>query len=425
MYFLPLRLFCTALAMLLALPRIRAQQITEPDTISMSSVQHYMQVLAGDSLEGRGNLQPALIKAGVFIGERFRSFGLKPYVGVTSYYHSFQPVGGPNDVEPDALWWNGKKKKAAEFLWLNDQPGMYPALSLEQFTVVRVDSFLSNALLNLPPGNSPVCIWTSDRLAKKEWVSDLVFEAVPEALHRPVLLVVATDTPVSLRLKGNAHYYEQTEYNVVGVLPGRSKANEYVYITAHYDHEGTVIGNRKRDLILNGANDDASGTTAVLALAEWFSRNPVNERTLVFVAFAGEELGLLGSYNFTRNPELKFAKADINLEMLGIPEFGKATVMVTGKNRSWLHEALEKELDTAGLQLIDDPYPDRDLYERSDNYSFVEHHVAAHTIMASTDNDPCYHQPCDQLDRIDFNNLAVLINGIRVAVTALVNQEKL
>ena len=91
------------------------------------------------------------------------------------------------------------------------------------------------------------------------------------------------------------------EYNIVGMLPGKSKPGELILFSAHYDHEGVFDRGKKKDSILNGANDNASGTTALLMLAKYFAQKNDNERTILFCAFAGEELGLLGSKDFVNH----------------------------------------------------------------------------------------------------------------------------
>ena len=101
-------------------------------------------------------------------------------------------------------------------------------------------------------------------------------------------------------------------FNVIGVLEGKSKKDEYVVISAHYDHLG-VKKEGEGDIIYNGADDDASGTTAVLALAEYFTALGTNERTLIFVTFTGEEMGLLGSRHFGKEVNAAQFVAGINI----------------------------------------------------------------------------------------------------------------
>lgn len=145
--------------------------------------------------------------------------------------------------------------------------------------------------------------------------------------------------------------------NVVGVLEGRSKPDELVIFSAHYDHLGTN-GRKRGDSIYNGANDNASGTTAVLSLAHYFAQKRNNERTLVFCAFAGEELGLLGSEAFVRNLNPGKIVAVINIEMIGDDNvFGKNSFFVTGSDYSNLLDIFQKNLQVEEFRVHGDPTP--------------------------------------------------------------------
>ena len=124
----------------------------------------------------------------------------------------------------------------------------------------------------------------------------------------------------TFNFKSRRSQEEITSANIIGVLEGKSKKDEYVIISAHYDHLGNQ--GKGEDKIYNGANDDASGVTGVLALAEYFKKIG-NERTIVFVAFTAEEMGLIGSKHFGEGIDASKFVAGINLEMIGkIPSFG-------------------------------------------------------------------------------------------------------
>jgi len=113
----------------------------------------------------------------------------------------------------------------------------------------------------------------------------------------------------------NFNFYDMLFYNVIGVLKGKSLPNEYVIISAHYDHLG-INQKMEGDNIYNGANDNASGTTAMLALAEYFKKLDNNERSIVFVAFTAEEMGLVGSRYFGKHINPNDIVAGINIEMI-------------------------------------------------------------------------------------------------------------
>lgn len=305
---------------------LRGQQ---NDTITANEVSRIINILASDSLKGRGNLQPGLLKAADFIGKEFSSVGLRPLDGLQNYFFPFYPAGGRTEVN-DSL----------------------------------------------------------------------------------------------IRISNNLPVYPMIGYNIIGLLPGKSKPKEIIMITAHYDHEG-VFSIRRGDSIMNGANDNASGTTAMIMLAKYFAKKNDNARTLMFCAFSGEELGLLGSSDFAShiiNPDKIIAC--INLEMLGIPQYGKKRVFVVGKGYSSLYNVLQKNLGKNGLKVISEPNAEKELFMRSDNYPFSQKRIPAHTIMASDDDEKCYHQPCDELYRIDVENMTTIIGAIAASIKPLISGEE-
>lgn len=104
--------------------------------------------------------------------------------------------------------------------------------------------------------------------------------------------------------------------NIIGLLEGKSKKDEFVIVSAHHDHLG-MKEDGEGDRIFNGANDDASGVTGVLALAEYFAKNEINERSILFVCFTAEEMGLVGSEYFGKGIDADKFVAGINLELIG------------------------------------------------------------------------------------------------------------
>lgn len=209
--------------------------------------------------------------------------------------------------------------------------------------------------------------------------------------------------------------------NVVGVLPGSERNGEVIIFSAHYDHMGTEAGGG--DGIFNGANDNASGTAAMLALGQYFAAQGRNRRTLVFCAFAGEELGLLGSQQFAKLVDPKKVIAVINLEMLGrTGAAGANAFFMTGTRYSSLPDIFKKALDGHKVRLRKERYSQQgDLFMRSDNYPFAQLGIAAHTVMSSDDNDPCYHRPCDEWQSINGQHLLQVTNALIQATRTLVD----
>lgn len=214
--------------------------------------------------------------------------------------------------------------------------------------------------------------------------------------------------------------YQNVLKNVIGVLPGTTKPNEIVIFSAHYDHLGSAGLNPNE--IFNGANDNASGVSALLALAHYYASRKDNSRTLIFCAFAGEELGLLGSSVFAKSFKPQSITCMINLEMLGRHEKRNLnTFFITGSDYSNLARIMRKNLSGSAVKIVREPSTDKKLFERSDNYPFAEKGVPAHSIMSSDDDDACYHQPCDKVQRLDIKNMTNVVRAIAQGVESIVN----
>ncbi len=211
--------------------------------------------------------------------------------------------------------------------------------------------------------------------------------------------------------------------NVVGILPGKSKKNEYVIFSAHYDHLGIGRPDSRGDSIYNGANDDASGTTAVIMLARYFSKEQLNERTLVFAAFTAEEIGEYGSQYFSRQFAPAAVVAMFNIEMIGTEsKWGKNSAYITGYERTDMGKILEKNLNGSPFTFNPDPYPQEGLFYRSDNASLARQGVPAHTISTSKmDSEKYYHTQGDEIGTLDMDNMARIIRSIALSSRSIVS----
>ena len=224
--------------------------------------------------------------------------------------------------------------------------------------------------------------------------------------------------------------------NVIGVLPGKSKKDELVIFCAHYDHVGTKsspVYKRQAtsaDTIYNGANDNASGISGIIALAKYFAELRNNERTLMFIAFTGEEMGLRGSSQLVPLLDPDKIIAVLNFDMIGRPINKKSGPFITGDVHSNLREILNKTLAAKDLKRYGTDYfsGDRYIYEklfmRSDNYPFVAKGIPAHTIMTSSPNDRYYHSVDDEYKTIDFEKMVKLVRAVAVASSPIISGEK-
>ena len=211
--------------------------------------------------------------------------------------------------------------------------------------------------------------------------------------------------------------------NIIGVLEGKSKKDEYVIISAHYDHLG-MKKSGEGDLIYNGANDDASGVTGVLALAAYFKKVG-HERTIVFAAFTAEEMGLIGSTYFGKEIDAAKFVAGINLEMIGkTPSFGTNTAWLTGFERSDFGKIIQKNLKGSGYQLFPDPYKNFNLFFRSDNASLARLGVPSHTFSTTPiDKDPDYHQVSDEAETLNITVITQTIQAVAIGTESIINGE--
>ncbi|HYK82864.1 MAG TPA: M28 family peptidase [Gemmatimonadales bacterium] len=236
---------------------------------------------------------------------------------------------------------------------------------------------------------------------------------------------------LTLRLKQRL-LYRASAPNVIGILPGSDPAlrHQYVFFTAHMDHLGVAgpsgtgacqpLG---ADSICNGADDDASGTAAVIENAAAFAQLvPHPRRSLVFMTVSGEEKGLWGSSFFVAHPTVPLAHvvADLNADMVG--RNWKDTIVAIGKEQSDLGATLDSvaaahpELD---MTPIGDLWPEENFYFRSDHYNFARRGVPILFFFNGTHAD--YHQASDSPDKIDAEKEARIIKLVFYLGLAIAN----
>jgi hypothetical protein len=217
------------------------------------------------------------------------------------------------------------------------------------------------------------------------------------------------------RLFGFENVPRTETWNAVAILPGDPTAG-VVLLTAHLDHLGIGPPNPAGDRIYNGADDDASGTSAVLAIAHALAHGPALRRTVVFALFGSEELGGFGNAGFLARPPvpLRSIVANLEFEMIGRPDraVGENSLWITGYDRS----TLGPELARHGAPLVADPHPAERFFQRSDNMAFARTGIVAQTV-SSFGLHKDYHHPSDELSTIDFTHLghavASMIEPIR------------
>jgi len=237
---------------------------------------------------------------------------------------------------------------------------------------------------------------------------------------------------------------EASTQNVVAVLEGKDSTlkKEYVALGAHYDHVGTnnpgcrPVGD---DKICNGADDDGSGTTSLITMAEAFSKGPRPKRSILFVWHAGEEKGLWGSEYFTRFPTipLKQVVAQLNIDMIGrskkAGDTNPANRMLTGPDEIYVigsrmmsDELADKNVavNSAYLNLkynyhYDEPNDPERLFYRSDHFNYAKHGVPIIFFFDGVHED--YHRPTDSPDKIDYQKMQSVARTIFILASELAN----
>ena len=212
--------------------------------------------------------------------------------------------------------------------------------------------------------------------------------------------------------------------NAVGILPGTDPVlrDEYIVVSAHMDHVG-VNGASVKDSIWNGADDDASGTAGVLALAEAFAQAPMR-RSIIFLTVSGEEHGLWGSAWFTSNPPVPINRvvANLNLDMIG--RNWKDSIVVIGIEHSDLGSTLARVSAAhpeLGITAMRDPWPQENFFGRSDHYNFARRGIPALFFFNGVHED--YHQPGDSPDKIDAEKESRIVRLIFHLASAVANAE--
>lgn len=237
-----------------------------------------------------------------------------------------------------------------------------------------------------------------------------------------VVFVLTDLKPVSYLFQFKQEIEELPLKNVAGILVGKSKPEEYVIFSAHYDHLGTGKANSAGDSIYNGANDDASGVTAMIMLANYFSKMNSNERSIVFVAFTAEETGGFGSSYFSTQINPDKVSAMFNIEMIGTEsKWGTNSAYITGFDKSDFGKILQQNLAGTDFHFEPDPYPKQNLFYRSDNATLAALGVPAHTISTSKmDEEKFYHTQEDEIETLNMVNMTAIIKAIALSSKGII-----
>ncbi len=434
-----------------SLPDLNDDQRQAMAAINQRTVQAAVSFLASDELGGRGTPSPGYTIACAYVASRFEAAGLEggapngdffqtrelettqmpsggirlntgtralPHLGLIAATDDSVSCRGQVSRLNDWDAWNDltdeDKQELAEIVFVPHSSDKSTALQIRQWSR-RAGQLHSHGAQVLLLGVDPE--------------SDLVDQAAQMAATPrwnrrggsailPILLVDQSsefgelaDITIPAVIHG-----KQLISNVIAKLPGRDPrlSDEAVVFSAHLDHLG-VRDNGTEDSIYNGADDNASGVTGVLSLADAFGALKTRPaRTTLFVAFWGEEMGLLGSRYLVENPVWPLQKitAMINLEMIGRPEPGAhEKAWMTGWEKSDLGILMAPGADRVGIQIFEHPSFSSQLYRASDNWPFVQAGVVAHSFSAGSLHGD-YHQPDDRWEKLETRHMTRVIQGL-------------
>ena len=411
--------------------------------ISEDSLRANLSFLASDALEGRSTPSKGQDVAAEFIASQFRRARLDP-VDQDSYFQNAAFVQYPLEAIGTELTFeiSGKtisvpasqfRLQALRSLTIERAPIVLLKKSEDLATLqdkaVWVDHALRSDERDRLLASKPLLVISLARPSKRS--AGRLADVAQDANTVPTILLDpdfhqhwSSDATVTLHSPA-PNLTCVTLRNVAGVLPGSDPVlkNEYLLVTAHYDH--LAMKTEGTDRIFNGANDDASGTASVIELAQAIAAMPEKpRRSIVFMTFFGEELGLLGSRFYSRHPlfPLDSTIAQINIEQVGRTNpkegFPEKTITFTGFSLTDLPAAFTAE--STGVKVRSTK--DSDAYfARSDNQALADVGIPATTVAtAYTFSD--YHQVSDEWQKIEFGNLAQVDRAIAVGVWTLANR---
>lgn len=387
------------------------------ELINVTEVERVERALSADDMQGRKPFTPGIDKAAAFIAGEFKKAGLKP-VDKKSYLQSFNMLRIKFASAKGTL--NGKTVDEKDILALSDKPvlAITEASKYEKVQVSKDSLYPVYVRLSSAPGNYLLVVDTSAR----SLFNNLRRRSTLFAPASRIVALLTTEDPATYSIEYNQEVTPMPLNNVVGILPGKSKKKEYVIFSGHYDHLGIGRANAAGDSIYNGANDDAAGTTAVIMLAHYFAKQKNNERTIVFAAFTAEESGGFGSQHFSRQFEPDKVMAMFNIEMIGTDsKWGNNSAYITGYEKTDMGKILEKNLEGTNFKFYPDPYPEQQLFYRSDNATLARLGVPAHTISTSKmDSEKNYHTQEDEIETLDLKNMTEIIKAIAFSSTSIV-----
>jgi len=443
-------------------------KINPPD-IALSPLRY----LASDELMGRGTMRPEINIAARYISEQLRSMGVREVKGTTDYFQNFDikvsvppSVGGltidsttyklgdkllprsGQDIsvnvplvyagygtkeELDRIDVNGKI--VVTDLGINNANPQIEALGFTKAKKELVKSKGGVALVErYKAGSVPWEAFQHHFMSEMEGgdvdSSLPVFIINDQSINLPALIKIGKK--VSLTSTGNA-VKRVPARNVIGWIEGTDAKlkNEYIVLSAHYDHVGIAKQPKteegKLDSIYNGARDNAIGTAAIINAARYFSQYPA-KRSVLVIAYTGEEMGLIGSRYFADHPAVPLKQLVYNLNIDNASYNDTAIVTIIGLGRTSADNDIKKAASAYGLKAMPDPAPEENFFDRSDNVSLAAKGIPAPTFslgMKTFDETITnrYHQLSDEVGNFNLSYAMKYMRSYILAVRYIADND--
>lgn len=445
------------------------------DVITKAEVEAHIRFLASDALRGRGNNSPEIEIAAEYIAQRFRSSGAAPAAG-ESYFQEVQLVkstppavgsfiieddrfqqgidlvlidGFGHEIEGKAVFAGYGFEPDIEGMALegrivvtrigsaeNQSPGFYLQALGEKKKLIREKGGLAlvelydnrdvpwELIVNylIQPKHQLGGGGNSESGFPAVWLNDVDGSLLDQLRKKKIISSVSLSIP-------QANEERWTARNVLGIVEGHDPdlKSEFVLISAHYDHLG-IGAPVNGDSIYNGARDNAIGVTALLNAALYLSQNSP-ARSVIFLACAAEEVGMLGSKWYVNYPVRPLDKTVFNLNTDGAGYNDISKVTVIGLERNSVQDLIQASCQAYGLEAIPDPAPEQNLFDRSDNVHFARAGIPAIDFapgLAAFDEEigKYYHTPQDDVSGLDYDYLLKFVKALVSATEKIANHRQ-
>lgn len=409
--------FSLSLALAITLGSLASAQTFSPD-----SVKNHVTYLASDALAGRGSGTRGNEAAAKYIAEQFKKAGLKP-IAPKGYFQLFSFPAGVAQGSKNRLFVKGFGRYAAAQTFepsplstTGEVSGelVFVGEGLEYSTEVKGKIAVAfsggeggvrkKAIVAREKGAAGLIVASAEDAALRFEEGDGTDAGLPIAIVRKSVVEAwkAKNTPLTATLQTEVRKQSKTSANILGLLEGSDPMlkNEVLVIGAHMDHLGLggthSLAESKAPAIHHGADDNASGTAGVLELAAYFSKNRP-KRSILFMCFSGEELGLLGSAHYVKNPLIAIEKtvAMVNMDMIGRLDNDKLIAVGSGTAPEW-NPLLDRLNADAKFSLS----RSESGFGSSDQQSFYNAKIPVLFFFTGLHGD--YHRPSDTADKINY-----------------------